>query len=120
MWNPAIVNWARDQMAQLFVWDHSEKQRIARAGFAQGYGLPDSIYARPFPGSTPSTASIVSQPAPAAPSGLSTLAKLSIGAALIGGPVGTYLAMKPAAPPTSSTITNTSGFDVTLEQARPK
>ena len=140
MWNPILVNQVRDWVAQLFVWDLSEKQHINRAVVAKANGLPDAMYARPFPGSVPNSLTAVNmqQPAPASPApvmpapsaaptgGLSTLAKVGIAAALAAGTGGAGLGLwtlagnvpNPAA--TSTTTTNTSGFDITLEQAKPK
>ena len=49
------VEKARDWLRQLFVWDHAEKQQIARAGQALGYGLDPDKFVRPFPGSPSNT-----------------------------------------------------------------
>lgn len=56
------IEWARDQARQLWLWDTSEKQTIARAAMARGFGLDPLMFARGFPGSPPTQVTIVSQP----------------------------------------------------------
>lgn len=117
MWNPKLVNEVRSWMGQLFVWDQAEKQRIVRAAQAQGYGLPDEMYARPFPGSTPSNMTSVQQSKPA----LGTLAKLGIGAALAfgtgGAGLGAWSLMQGAAK-TPAAVNTAEGFLIELEQSK--
>lgn len=92
----ASIAWARDQLRQLFVWDTAEKQRINRAAAAMGYGLSPDAYARPFPGSPPTTVTIMQQ-TEAPRSGL--LKKALIATALAvgagGGGAAALLARKP-------------------------
>lgn len=122
MWNQKLVDQVRDWTAQLFVWDQAEKQRIVRAADARGYGLPEDIYARPFPGSMGSSLSmIVKEPSKPVMQplrhGNGTLAKAALLTALTLGASGagfglSSLLNRPATPGVSTSTT--SGFLIDL------
>lgn len=121
-----LVNQVRDWVAQMFVWDQAEKQTIARAAMAQGFNLPDAMYARPFPGSVSSlsvqTQAPAAQPTVATPKparGVGTLAKVGLGAALALGAGGlgsgiTALLMNR----TPAALNTATGFGLQLEQSK--
>lgn len=121
MWNPTLVHQVQHWMAQLFVWDVAEKQHINRAAIATGYGLPDAIYARPFPGSQGTSLNLTVQEKPAPPAAMrrpNGLAKAALLTALTfsAGGAGFGLASllnRPATTPAGATSA-TSGFLIDL------
>jgi hypothetical protein len=58
---------AKNWLRELFLWDTAQKQEVARAAMATGFGLNPQQYIKPFPGSNTSNVTNIGVTPPAVP-----------------------------------------------------